>query len=264
MSVYSLELTIDAGDMAAKAFRAFKRFDNTVVMGTALQLMRERKPLSIHLDRPDRAEVLARLVKLLDELNQLGISHNISVNNVPRSSYLWNPSSWQHADVVSALAEAVAVREERRQAAERMKDYVPPETPPARKLLDQRWRDIEFSDLMASERNYIYIWAMRAEVYNGGFAAFFDNSTGDDVLETQSALTSIGSDDVRSILSDALQLLETAGGYSTDREVRWETTSQLAEDAFTELNERYYNTAEDVVGIAFRLVEADYESEGLL
>ena len=264
MNVYSLELTIDPGEMAAKAFRAVKRFDNTVVMGTALQLMRERRPLGIQLDRPDRADILGRLVELLDELNQLGILYEISANNVPRSSHLWTPSSWQQSDVVSALAEAETVAEERRQAAERMKDYVPLEPPPSRKLLDQRWRDLEFTDLLPSEQNYIYIWAMRAEVYNGGFATFFDNSSGDDALKTLSALTSIGSDDVHSILSDALQLLETAGGYSADRAARLETTSQLAEDAFTELNERFNNTGEDVVGNAFQLVEADYKSEGLV
>lgn len=264
MNTHSLELTIDAGGKAAKAFRAVKLFDSTAVMGTTLQLMRDRMPLEIHLDRADRPNILRRLVVLLDELKQLDISYEIAANNVPRSSHLWKPNTWNYADVVSELASAESVAEERRQAAERMKDFVPPEPPPSRTLLDQRWRNVEFSDLLESEQNYIYIWAMRAEVYNGGFATFFDNSSGNDALKTQTALTSIQSNDVHAILSDALHLLETAGGYTADRAARWEITSQLAEDAFTELNERFYNTTEDVVGMAFRAVEADYESEGLL
>lgn len=264
MSAYSLELTINAGEKAAKAFRAVKLFDSTVVMGTTLQLMRERKPLDIHLDCADRAEILRRLVSLLDELERLEISCEISANNVPRSSHLWKPSSWTRSDVVSALAAADIVAEERRRAAELTKDHVPPEPPPSRKLLDQRWRDIEFSDLLASEQNYIYIWAMRAEVNNGGFATYFDNSSGDDALQTQAALASIGSSEVHAILSDAIQLLETVGGYTTDRRARWEITGQLAEDAFIELNSRFYDTSEDVVGVAFRIVETDYESKGML
>jgi hypothetical protein len=264
MSIHSLELTIDAGAKAAKAFRAVKLFDSTVVMGTTLQLMRERKPLDIHLDRSDRAHVLGRLVDLLDELDRLDIPYELSANNVPRSSHLWKPCNWTRSDVVSERAAAELVAEERRRAAEHLKDYVPPESPPSRKLLDRRWRDMEFSDLLESEQNYIYIWAMRAEVYNGGFATFFDNSSGDAALQTQAALVSIGSKDVHAILSEAIQLLETTGGYSPDRSARWKVTSQLADDAFAELNERFYNTAEDVVGMAFRAVESDYESKGLL
>lgn len=51
MSEHSLELTIDAQKLAAKAFRAVKRFDSTVVMGTALQRMRERKPFDMILPK---------------------------------------------------------------------------------------------------------------------------------------------------------------------------------------------------------------------
>jgi len=264
MNAYSLELIIDAREKAANAIRAVKLFDGSVVMGTILQLMRERKPLDIHLDRADRAEILRRLVNLLDELDRQEISYHISANNVPRSSHLWKPSSWTRLDVVSEMAAADIVAEDRRRAAELMKDYVPPEPPPSRKLLDQRWREVVFSDLLASEQNYIFIWAMRAEVNNGGFATYFDNSSGDHALQTKAALAFIGSKHVYAILSDAIQLLETAGGYTTNRRARWEITRNLAEDAFTELNSRFYDTSEDVAGLAFRIVELDYESRGML
>ncbi len=264
MSAYSIELTIDAGEKAAKAFRAVKAFDNSAVMGTTLQLMRESKPLEIHLDREDRADILCCLNELLEELDRLQIAYQMSANNVPRSSHLWKQTNWTRSDVLSEMAAAEIVAEERRRAAESVKDYVPPEPPPSRKLLDQRWRDIEFSELFVSEQNYIYIWAMRAEINNGGFGTFFDNSSGDTALQVQAALASIGSSEVHAILSDALGLLENAGGYSTDRQTRWAVTSELADDAFTQLNSRFYDTSEDVVGMAFHLLEADYESKGML
>lgn len=171
--MYSLELTIDAGVKAVKVFRAVKLFDSTVIIGTTLHLIRERKPLNIYLDRADRVDILRRLVNLLDELDRLEIAYEVSANNVPRSSQLWKPKTWKRSDVVAELAAAEFVAEERRQADQRMRDYVPREPPPSRAVLDQRWREKEFSDLLPSEQNYIYIWAMQAEVNGGGFDAFF-------------------------------------------------------------------------------------------
>lgn len=50
MNAYSIELTIDGADKAAKVFRAIKTFDGTVVMGSTLQLLRERKPIEVRAD----------------------------------------------------------------------------------------------------------------------------------------------------------------------------------------------------------------------
>lgn len=83
-------------------------------------------------------------------------------------------------------------------------------------------------------------------------------------MQTQAALKSIGSQDVYAILSEAINRLDTAGGYSTDRAARWRIASELEDDAFTDLNKRFYGTAEDVVGMAFRVVELDYASNGLV
>jgi len=239
-------------------------FDSTVDMGPTLQLLRERKPLDVHLDRPDRAEILRRLVDLLDKLEQLEACYELCANNVPRSSHLWEPTNWKRSDVVAELTQAENVAADRKRAAEIMRDYVPPEPPPSRKLLDQRWRDIDFADLLPSEQNYITIWALRAEVNNGGFATYFDNSSGDTALEAQAALASIGSNDVHSILADAIQLLDAAGGYSINRADRWEVTGRLADDAFVKLNTRFYDTSEDVVGMALSVVSADYEAKGMI
>lgn len=264
MSPYSLELTIDGSDKASMAFKAIKRFNCSLDMGSALHLMREHKPLDIPLDGTDRAETLGRLVDLLDELEQFGISYEISANNVPRSSHLWEPSKWTRSEVVLAFSSAERDVKERRHAEEFMMNYVPPEPSPARQLLDQRWRDVSFSDLLKSEQSFIHIWALQAEVNNGGFAIYFDNSSGDTALQTQTALEEIGSVEVHSVLSDAIQLLGSAGGYTSNRQSRWKITSQLAKDAFADLNSRFFETSEDVVGMAFRNVETDYKSMGML
>jgi hypothetical protein len=264
MNVYSLELTIDGADKAAKVFRALKTFDPTVIMGSTLQLLREQKPIEVQLDRSDRAKILRRLIDLLDELERLGANYKLSANNVPRTSHLWKASDWTRADVATELTDSEILAADRERAAEIMKNYVPPEPPPSRKLLDQRWRDIVFTNLLPSEQGFIIIWALRAEVNNGGFATYFYNSAGDTALEALEALARIGSSDVYSILSDALQLLQAACGYSAVRENRRKISDQLIDDAFTEVNTRFSNTSEDVVGMAFRAVETDYEMKGMI
>lgn len=258
VSIYSLELTIDAGHKGAKAFRAIKRFDSSFIMGTTLQLMREQRPLDLHLDRADRSALLRRINDLLGELEELGIPFFMQANNVPRSSPLWKPNPWTRSDLLAEMRAAETFDGERALSAQAMKDASQPEPSPSHKRLDRRWRDLKFSDLLDSEKNYINIWALRAEVLSGGFDQYFYNSSGDHASETLEALTSIGSRDVQAILAAALQLLETAGGYSTDRYVRWDILSQLGEDAFADLNSRFYDTSEDTLGLAFRLVEVDY------
>src|SRR5690606_4488792 len=123
---------------------------------------------------------------------------------------------------------------------------------------------IDFAELLPSEQNYIHIWALRAEVNNGGFASYFDNSAGDNALDTQASLLSVGSSDVHSMLLDAIVLLDAGGGYSANRADRSEIASQLADDAFAVVNNRFYDTSEDVVGMAFLVVEAEYKSKGMI
>jgi len=264
VSAYSLELTIDGAENATKVFRAVKAFDATAIMGSTLQRLRERKPLEVQLDCPDRTKILQRLIGLLDELDRLGASYQLSANHVPRTSPSWKPKSWVRSDVVAALAEAEAAAAERKRADEILKDYVPPDPPPSKTLFEQRWADMPYADLLPSEQRYVTIWAMRAEVNNGGFATFFDNSAGDTALEAQAILAELGSSDVHAILSDALQLLEPAGGFTATRSDRFERTGQLAEDVFTDVDSRFYDTHEDVVGMAFQEVAADYEAKGML
>lgn len=57
-----------------------------------------------------------------------------------------------------------------------------------------------------------------------------------------------------------IHLIEDGGGYSPERDQRRDVLSRLAEDAFTGLNTRYYETSEDDADLAFDLLEADYRT----
>lgn len=260
MTAYSLELTIEAGQKAAKVFRAIKQFDGRVVMGPTLQLLRESRPLEIEFDRPGRAETLRRLVELLDELDKLDIPYQIAANNVPRSSHLWQPSRWSRQDVVAALESAELDAEKRSRALEMMKN-IPPERPsPARELFERRHRDLGYGALLPSEQTFLKIRSLQAEVYDGGFHQYFYNSAGDHAMQTLDALEALGALQVRTVLAAAIQLLKDGGGYSPHCDRRRDALSPLAEDAFIALNSSFHETSEDAVGMAFALVEADYKA----
>jgi len=79
---YSLELTIDPDDRTAEIIRAVKAFDTNLVMGTVLNLLRERKALLIELDGRSRVDVLRSLINLLEELGRLDTGYMLIANNV--------------------------------------------------------------------------------------------------------------------------------------------------------------------------------------
>lgn len=274
MCAYSLELTIDARELAAKAFRAVKRFDGSVLMGTALQKMRERKPFDIPLDRPDREDVLVRLIELLEELDRLQIVFKISANNVPRSSHLWEPSTWTSSDVVSALEtlrqRGLEAERERQLREEWLKSPEGQEYAATigrldkiRDFLRSRWDALGFENLRPSEKDYVYVWWLYVEVMNGAFDQYFYNSAGDSALLALSALQSLGADGAYAILSDALHQFKSVGGFKADRTERWQCLDALPDGAFDDATHRFYDLAEDVRAIALMEVERDYERDGI-
>jgi len=275
MHAYSLELTIDAGESAAKAFRAVKRFDGTVLMGTALHQMRERKPFEILLDRPDREEVLVRLIQLLEELERLQICYEISANNGPRSSHLWESSTWTRSNVVAALEtlqqRALAAEVMRQRGQEWLNSPEGQECVATNERLDKvrdflrsRWDALGFEDLRPSEKNYVYVWWLYVEVTSGTFQQYFFNSAGDSALLALSALQSLGAKGAYAILSDALHQFESVGGFKVHRTERWDCLDALADGAFDDTTRRFYDLTEDVRAIALLEVERDYEQAGIM
>ncbi|MEM7313539.1 MAG: DUF4375 domain-containing protein [Planctomycetota bacterium] len=267
-------MTIDGGESAAKVFRALKRFDGNVTMGTALQQIRERDPFDILLDCSDREDVLVRLLELLEELERLQIAYEISANNVPRSSHLWEPLEWKRSDVLSALrtlrqnaAEADDERKRRQiwlesregreyvAAIERLNEI--------RDFVRYRWDSLGFDGLRPSEKDYLYGWWLCVEVDSGAFDQYFYNSTGDFALLALSALQTLKTPKAHSILSDALQLFEPVGGFTPDRAERCERLHSLPEGTFDDVTRRFYDLPEDIRAIALMEVDRDYEQNGI-
>ena len=264
MHAYSLELVVHGELHAAKLFRAIKQFDPTIVMGTALVHFRKHEPFLIELDNPQRAEILRRLVDLLDEIELLGVAYEITANNVPRSSQFWAPERVKRADIESAMVNSRHSAIDPARGTEILNDHIAPSPPPSRTLFESRWRQMDFATLLVEEQHYIHLWTMHAEVNNGGFATFFFNSSGDTANEALVALEKIGSMETEELLDEAIALFDEVGGYSADRETRIERLNQLADDCFTESNMRYYDSGEDVVSAAFAQVELAYKHRSLL
>ncbi|WP_442511704.1 DMP19 family protein [Novipirellula sp. SH528] len=273
MSEHSLELTIDAQKLAAKAFRAVKRFDSTVVMGTALQRMRERNPFEIPLGC-DREAVLIRLIELLEELDRLQIPYEISANNVPRSSHLWEPRNWTLVDARSALETMRRRTVEAEQEQQGRQKWL--DSPDGREyvatterldkvcdFLRSRWEALGFDNLRPSEKDYLYVWWLYVEVMNGAFDQYFYNSTGDSALLALSALQSLGADGAHAILLDAIHQFDSVGGFNSDRTERWDCLDALPDGAFDDATRRFYDLAEDVRAIALLEVERDYGHDGI-
>lgn len=81
--MHHIELTLSADAQLTRVMHAIERFDETALLGPTLERLRNEQPLSIDLDRPDRADRLARRVELLDELDALGATHSLMIHDVP-------------------------------------------------------------------------------------------------------------------------------------------------------------------------------------
>jgi hypothetical protein len=92
------------------------------------------------------------------------------------------------------------------------------------------------SRLSTKERTFILVWALEAEVNNGGFHQFFSNSSGDHSLETARALRMIGANSMASLVDQANVLLG-AQGPSTNRNERQEQLESLTEEQQERLSE---------------------------
>ncbi|MGL6094191.1 MAG: DMP19 family protein [Fimbriiglobus sp.] len=279
MDAHSLGLTIDAREMATKVFLAVKRFDPTVLMGAALLHMREGNPFDIHLDNQDREEVLVRLIGLLEELDRQQVSYEISVNNVPRSSHLWESSQWSRSDVVSALEtfrrQKIAAEEARQRHQERYQQWLSTsegkEHDRAKEVVDRtrdvvhsRWDVLGFDDLRPSEKEYLYIWWLCVEVSNGTFHQYFSNSTGDSALLALSALETIGANEAHAILMDALHQFESVGGFTADRTERQDRLDALPDEVFEQATRRLHRISDDPRTAALVRVAHDFEQHGIV
>ena len=85
-----------------------------------------------------------------------------------------------------------------------------------------------FRALSNPERVFLCVWDLEAEVNNGGFSQFFDNSAGDYAAETPGALKTIGAAGMADLVERAMAVFGAAGP-PTDREKRFEAIEALPE-----------------------------------
>ena len=64
------------------------------------------------------------------------------------------------------------------------------------------------------------IWSLVAEVFNGTFAQYFSNETGDHALQALDGLKKCGANEGARFWQEAMDLFQPYGGYTTDRDIR--------------------------------------------
>jgi hypothetical protein len=142
---------------------------------------------------------------------------------------------------------------------------VEPEFRPTRTLLDDRWRDLGFDRLLPEERDFIILWWLEAEVFNGGFHQYFHNSSGDAAPEALVALEVLGAHTSARILRDALTEL-ACEPFVRDTEQRRTHLMKLDRsiDRFDRVTDELQDLPEDFVSLAIARVKTAYEDNGVL
>lgn len=137
-------------------------------------------------------------------------------------------------------------------------------------FVHDRWRELGFDNLLSEEKDYILIWWLVAEVFNGTFAQYFSNETGDHALQALDGLKKCGAIEGARLLQDAMDLFLPYGGYTRDREVRNGHIDQLESEAssppegmFRQLSNAFQDSTEPMLSLALKRVKDAYKQEGI-
>lgn len=93
-----------------------------------------------------------------------------------------------------------------------------------------------YAGLTDAERVFLCVWSLEAEVNNGGFGQYFDNSAGDHAADTPQALRRLGADEMAGLVERALAPFGAAGPPA-EREARWAALESLPESVREEWRE---------------------------
>jgi len=133
-----------------------------------------------------------------------------------------------------------------------------------------RWGQLGFDGLLPEEKDYIMIWWLVAEVFNGTFAQYFSNETGDHAMQALGALKNCGATEGARLLQEAMDLFQPVGGYTTDRDVRNDRIDKLEAEpsaqpdgAFRHVSNAFQEATEPVLALALRRVKEAYNREGV-
>lgn len=127
-----------------------------------------------------------------------------------------------------------------------------------------------FASLSRDEKTYYAVSVLEGEVYNGGMHQFFSNSSGALYAEALRGLEVLGATETLALLLRAKTVLFGALEPAEDRQVRWETMKQYAEDDDAELPD--WSLALEAIDKAYYLapdnlqhrLEAFADSRGLI
>ena len=111
--------------------------------------------------------------------------------------------------------------------------------------------------LTPAEKVFLRVWNLEAEVNNGGFNQYYQNSAGDHALETPAALREIGASEAASLVESANQVFGPTGP-SRDRDERTRALEQLgksATDALGTLDTRFYEYPDNLSDLLRRYVD---------
>jgi hypothetical protein len=105
--------------------------------------------------------------------------------------------------------------------------------------------------LTPAEQTFFLVWWFEAELNNGGFDQFFDNSTGNHAVHTVSALDRIGATTCANIVRRACALFPDSTP-SSDWNTRQEQLCVITDDdeeAFESLTTEFYEYPDDIGGL---------------
>tara|TARA_R110002096_G_scaffold354359_2_gene547505 strand:- start:84 stop:497 length:414 start_codon:yes stop_codon:yes gene_type:complete len=108
-----------------------------------------------------------------------------------------------------------------------------------------------FDSLNEPEQYFHVLWWLEAEVNNGGFDQFFDNSAGNQADITVTALKEIGATNCADILRRACDLFPNSKP-SQDRNVQQDQLCAIRdndEEAFDALDDEFYEYPDDISGL---------------
>jgi hypothetical protein len=127
-------------------------------------------------------------------------------------------------------------------------------------FVEHRFEKLGYGKLLPEEQEYIAVWELSVDVINGGFEQYFHNSFGDRALEASQSLKHLRANKAASLLSEALTVLDSVGGYTKVRGTRRRRLSQLKDStsAFELINDRFYEGTEDFVSKSLKRVAAAY------
>jgi hypothetical protein len=137
-------------------------------------------------------------------------------------------------------------------------------------VVHDRWGQLGFENLLPEEKDYILIWWLVAEVFNGTFAQYFSNETGDHAKQALDGLKKCGATEGARLLQEAIDLFLPYGGYTTDQDLRNDRIDHLEsqpsaqpEGAFRQVSNAFQDSREPMLGLALERVKEAYKQEGV-